>query len=229
MIGVLVKRSLFMELIRGSVQLHDIVRDYTLGKLEEERKTTHTGGLELLQRSFVSEFLASQEEWEGVAGGTIPRGKELDWYLCTDALGWHMKGAWSQPLIKDDEACSWLQHASSQVVASAVKAIPLQEQLVLAEQLADTDDLEQAARVLVKLIEVCELSVPEVQAHTTRVFEFVDRVPVEARSMKLTKYEVTSANTLVYTSKMGSAEWELGVGRLMQLADRGAKLGHSAM
>ena len=48
-----------------------LVRDYVLGKVEEDRKGT--GGLKLLQRAFVSEFLASQEEWEVVAGEAIPR------------------------------------------------------------------------------------------------------------------------------------------------------------
>lgn len=71
MMGVLLRRSLFMELVRGSIQLHDIVRDYVLSKVEQEQKST--GGLQVLQRCFVSEFLASQESWEAVGGEKIPR------------------------------------------------------------------------------------------------------------------------------------------------------------
>lgn len=172
-----------------------------LVRVEEERELT--GGMKLLQQAFVSEFLSSQEKWQIVTGTQIARGKDLDWYLTDGALGWHMKGASSRPLIQDDQACSWLQHASPQVVASAVKAIPVKEQTALAEALAEAGKLEQAVRILVNLVEVCDLSLPELQAYTIRLFEFSDRIPLAAKSEKCAKHEATAGNRYRCTGRGG--------------------------
>ena len=42
LVGVLVRRSLFLELVRGSIQLHDIVRDFVLAKAEEDKQWAGT-------------------------------------------------------------------------------------------------------------------------------------------------------------------------------------------
>lgn len=140
-----------------------------------------------------------------------------------------MKGACSQPLIKDDQACSWLQHASSQVVASAVTVIPFPEQTELAEQLAEAGDLEQAAHVLANLLDMCELAPAEIEAHATRVLEFVDRVPMKDRSSACDRSESIASTNLQFYNTFGSALWEMAFGRQMQLMDRGAALDHKPM
>jgi hypothetical protein len=72
-LSVLIKRSLLLELVRGSIQLHDIVRDYTIGLHKDMKKLQH------LQRRFVKQLLQSQESWEETSGDAIPKKKELDW------------------------------------------------------------------------------------------------------------------------------------------------------
>jgi hypothetical protein len=138
-----------------------------------------------------------------------------------------MKGAWSQPLIQDDQACAWLQHASPQVVASAAHTVPLQTQTDLAEQLAEAGELVQAVRVLFNIIKMRELSLAEVQASATCLFEYCDRIHVKDRSSKCDKYEAEAAFKVVLQNTYGTAHWEIAFDRLMQLAERGADLDHS--
>ena len=91
-------RSLLLELVKGSVQLHDsecatdfisrtcivilsfdyisqVVRDYISQVVIDEAESRR------LQQSFVNLFLASQESWQEMVGDRIPRGQELDWYV----------------------------------------------------------------------------------------------------------------------------------------------------
>lgn len=155
------------------------------------------------------------------------RGKELNWYLYSGALGWHMRGAWSRPLTRDEQACSWLYHTSPQVVVSAVRAMPLQEQSKLAAQLAENDgDIEKAARVLYNIIDMCDLPREEIRLHATRLFEFVDRIPMKERSSHIVRYESTVAFKLYYAESFTTRS-ELALDRLMQLADGGATLEHT--
>ena len=80
-----------LELVRGSVQLHDIgecvdvcrtfvisafaVRDWVLSKHKDRTK------LRRLQRQFITELMSSQESWKETRGNTIPKKQELDWYM----------------------------------------------------------------------------------------------------------------------------------------------------
>ena len=89
-IRILVKRSLLLEVIKGSVSLHglfkvslvfiwithtilDIVRDYIMKQTDKKQ-------LKVLQRAFVHKIISSQDTWEPSIGETIVKGKELDWY-----------------------------------------------------------------------------------------------------------------------------------------------------
>lgn len=186
-----------------------------LAKVEKERQST--GGLQLLQRLFVSEFLASQEGWGYVAGTTIPRGRELDWYLSTGALQWHIQGAWTRPLAEDALACSWLQHATQQAAAPAVLAIPPRDQKQLAENLARAGKIEQAMRVLCNLVELVAMPDTEIEAHGERMFEYAEGVAVEARSPAHVQYEAIMAGKMVSACTVFTSGWDFGVHRLEQV------------
>lgn len=160
-----------------------------LASVEKEREST--GGLQLLQRLFVSEFLASREHWVDVAAApihVIPRGQEHEWYLSSGALQWQMQSAWTRPLVKDQLACSWLLQSQAQIVACAVKAIPFEAQVELANNFAQAGELEKAVQILHNAIDRCEMPLVKIQASAKQLFSYVDRIPESKRSEAVTTY-----------------------------------------
>lgn len=181
-----------------------------------------------MQRFFVAEFLASQEEWGEVTGTKIPRGKELDWYLSSGAVIWHMQHAWSKPLVKDEQACSWLRHTNEQIVATAVSAIPLDAQTELAEILAESGALERAVQALCNVTMKSKMPLARILKHTKRVFTFIDRIPIEERSPECTNYEVAVA-MYVLIRGWGVGDSDIVFERVEALVDRGAAMSRSSM
>ena len=202
------------------------VRDYVLAKMEEERELT--GGLQLLQRCFVAEFLDSQNVWEDTKGTTIHRGKEFDWYFASGALRWHMQNAWMSPLAEDDQACSWLQNTNMRVVQCAVNAIPVELQVSLAEELSKAGQQERAVQTLHNVITMRQLPLGTRQEYAKILFSYIDRVPAEERSSDCSKCDANVAWMMQLDSITGSSEWDLGLERLMGLIDSGASIGHNA-
>jgi hypothetical protein len=185
--------------------------------------------LQLLQRSFVAEFLASKGDWEVVSGAKVPTDKHLDWYLSSGALQWHMQCAWTRPLVNDGLACSWLSRSQEQVLECAVEAIPIEAQVELASDLAKTGKLENAVRILHNAIQRRQMPLLELQSNARLLFSYVDRIPVGDSSDAVAAYDAQISFKMYGRSDKASADGEFAFGRLLASLDRGASLGHLAM
>jgi hypothetical protein len=146
---VLIKRSLFIEVTKGSVQLHDIVRDYILAQSKD---------LQSMQKEFVKQFMTSQDAWQQVDGEIIPKGRELDWFISSGALTYHMSSAWSKPLASDEQACGWLLSQSDMVKKNAVNAIGFGDMIGLAKSYTSSSENKKASQVCSVLLTCRALS-----------------------------------------------------------------------
>ena len=181
-----------------------------------------------LQRSFVEIFFSSQDSWAPANDTEIVSGTELNFYLGSGAMIWHIAGAWKQPLSSDELAKKWLAASETAIASVAVKSIPVDAQLKLAEEFSVQGQMEEAAKVVSNIILACHLPKPESIAYCMRCFEYLDNVLPDQRTRRCDDIEGVIAMQLFQTTQGHTPESKMGMTRMLTLHERGANVKHTS-
>ena len=216
-IAILVRRSLLLSLVKNSVQLHDIVRDYIMSNSDESDIQAH-------QKRFVSDFISSQESWETVNSEKIEKGKELDWYLSSSGMQWHMSQAWTKPLVEDKEALSWLCSTSKLIQISAAQAIDREDVIELAKSYATQKQYKQSSHLYFTVLDCCSMSKELNIRYGEQQIDVLLSIPVDQRDDDDHATLVRTCLTLYTSAPMGGPLFSKCINTLTGLHEAGVEI-----
>jgi hypothetical protein len=199
------------------LRLFSLVRDYCIS-------TFQPADLRALQRAFVIEVINTKEKWDQSAvGSTIPKGKEVDWFVVTHALQFHMVSAWTEPLRNDSQACGWLLHRSYAVRRSAALALELEEVRRLGEEFTHEGEHGLAAQIYDTIVRSFMLPMERRVGFVKKCWSALDQIN-RLKDQKYSNIDVHVSGHVYASGKIGSADWLAAFDRLRSMVERGEEL-----
>ena len=179
-----------------------------------------------LQRAFVSEIIAQQDDFKAVL--SPKKGFELDFWVAGGSreIEHHIASSIAPDLslVSDGITRRWLDHPSTEITWLVFNTLPLKALVELVHHVASDGSagFETACRLLSNVINIRENDPTKtVLKCIGEFYSLLEQVSFEARTAKSLQYEVSTVIRHITLVKPLSKQYNTAVQRLGSLFDKG--------